>query len=60
MTTSRVSLRLRRGNFFLMTLVLAGTVATSSAPARGQDPPPAPRSRGRQRSRAARGTGRCW
>ena len=42
MTTPRVSSRQGHRNLVLMTLVLAGTVGTSSAQARGQDPPPAP------------------
>ena len=42
MTTPRVSLQLRRGNFVLITLMLAGTVGTGPRTALGQDPPPAP------------------
>jgi WXXGXW repeat (2 copies) len=42
MTTPRVSLRLRQGNFVLMTLILAWTVGTGPRLALGQDPPPAP------------------
>ena len=42
MTTPRLFLRPRCGNFVLMTLISAATVGTVSWSARGQDPPPSP------------------
>jgi WXXGXW repeat (2 copies) len=41
-TTPHVLSRLRRGNFALMTFLMAGTILLAPWPARGQDPPPNP------------------